>query len=359
MLNRMDLALLAAPPVIWMWQSMRNVKATWALVLGGVPFFAWLLFSLIYYGAPFPNTAYAKLGAGIAPAILLEQAVHYYKHTLSADPITLPVIALAVVWPFWVRHGKYGALSVGILLYLLYIYRIGGDFMEHRFFAPPSFMAILVLMRMAGRVKLSKLIPATAILLLVGCCASHVPLLSSAGLGSKWESPVNRYGICNERQYYYHATGMLHWRPGKLMPGNGWAEGIVRHAMLDQPLVLVYGMMGFQGYFCGPKVFLIDQLALSDPLLARLPAIKAQTFRTGHHERHIPEGYLETALTGRNVLKDPNLALFYDKIRLITRGPLFTRERWKAILDMNLGRYDHLIDWEYYKNKTPEKSVLL
>lgn len=358
-LNRMDLALLAAPPVIWMWLSMRNAKATWALVLGGVPFFAWLLFSLIYYGVPFPNTAYAKLGTGIAPAVLLQQAVHYYKHTLAADPITLPLIGLAVAWPFWVRNGKYGALSVGIILYLVYIYRIGGDFMEQRFFAPPFFMAVLVLMRMAGRVKMSGLVPATAVLLLAGCCAPNVPLLSGANFGSCWESPVNRHGICNERQYYYHATGMLHWRPGKLMPGNGWAEGIVRHAMLDQPTVLVHGMMGFHGYFCGPKVFLIDQMALSDPLLARLPAMKAQIFRTGHHERHIPEGYLETALTGRNVLKDPNLALFYDKIRLITRGPLFTRERWKAILDMNLGRYDHLIDWEYYKNKLPDPSALL
>ena len=68
--------------------------------------------------------------------------------------------------------------------------------------------------------------------------------------------------------------------------------------------------------------------------------------------------HLETLLTGENVLKDKNLAAYYDKIRLITRGPLFTRERWKAIVNMNLGRYDYLIDWEYYKSRLPDPSAL-
>lgn len=357
-LNRMDLAVLTAPPVAWMWLSMRNVKATRALVLGGIPFFLWLLFSLIYYGVPFPNTAYAKLGAGIAPTMLLQQSVNYYFHTLMNDPITLPVIALGIAWPFWARNGKYGAFSVGILLYLAYIVRIGGDFMAHRFFVAPFFVAVLVLMRMAVRLESIRLFPIVAALLLVSCCVPHVPLMSGADLGGKWENPISRYGICNEREYYYHATGFLRWRPGRLMPCDGWAEGITRFAMLDQPLVRVYAMIGFHGYFGGPKVILVDQLALSDPFLARMPAMSAQMLRIGHLERHIPEGYLETMLTGTNVLKDKNLAAYYDKIRLITRGPLFTRERWKAVIDMNLGRYDHLIDWEYYKSLLPDPGGL-
>ena len=89
-----------------------------------------------------------------------------------------------------------------------------------------------------------------------------------------------------------------------------------------------------------------------------MPAMAAQMLRIGHLERYIPDGYLETLLTGENMLKDENIAAYYDKIRLITRGPLFTRERWKAILNMNLGRYDYLIDWEYYKSLLPDPGAL-
>lgn len=357
-LNRMDLALLAAPAVAWVWLSMHNKKATIAVLLAGLPIVLWLLFSLGYYGFLFPNTAYAKLGTGINHALVVRQSFNYYSHTLAKDPITLLTIALGIGWPLLARNGKYGALSLGMLLYLVYIVRIGGDFMENRFFAAPFFMALLVLMRMAARMELHKLVPVTVVLLLVSCHAPNIPLLSGADYGKTWGSPISRYGICNERQYYYHAMGFLNWKPGKLMPADGWAERIVAFAMLDQRVVHVYGMIGFQGYFGGPKVILVDELALSDPLLARLPAMQAQTFRMGHHARHIPEGYLETLLTGKNMLQDPNLALFYDKMRLITQGPLFTKERWKAILDMNLGRYDHLINWKFYQNKTPSPDAL-
>ncbi|MBQ7577185.1 MAG: hypothetical protein IJT21_02840 [Synergistaceae bacterium] len=34
---------------------------------------------------------------------------------------------------------------------------------------------------------------------------------------------------------------------------------------------------------------------------------------------------------------------YYDVIRLITRGDLFSRERIQAIIDINLGRYDYLV----------------
>lgn len=357
-LNRMDLVLLVGPAVAYVWLSQRNLKATTALILGGLPVALWMLFSLTYYGFPFPNTAYAKLGAGVVPGAMIRQSLNYFSHTLTKDPITLLVIGAGIVWPVLARNGRYAVLSLGMALYVVYIARIGGDFMGNRFFVAPLFLAVLVLMRMAARADRICLAPAAAALVLISCCVPHIPVFSDENFGSKWENPISRYGICNERQYYYHGTGFLHWKPGRLMPCDGWAESIVKYAMLDRPLVRVYGMIGFQGYFGGPKVILVDQLALSDPFLSRMPAMAAQMLRIGHLERYIPEGYLETLLAGENLLKDKNLAAYYDKIRLITRGPLFTRERWKAIVNMNLGRYDHLIDWEYYKSRLPDPGAL-
>jgi hypothetical protein len=41
---------------------------------------------------------------------------------------------------------------------------------------------------------------------------------------------------------------------------------------------------------------------------------------------------------------DPGLAAYYDALSLITRGPLLSGRRLRAILAMNLGRDDHLLD---------------
>jgi arabinofuranosyltransferase len=78
----------------------------------------------------------------------------------------------------------------------------------------------------------------------------------------------------------------------------------------------------------------VDTFALCDPLLARLPAL--EPWRIGHFYRDIPEGYLEMLRGEREHLADPALDAYYAKIRLVTRGPLWSWSRWSAIADLNL-----------------------
>ena len=40
--------------------------------------------------------------------------------------------------------------------------------------------------------------------------------------------------------------------------------------------------------------------------------------------------------TPENHLTDPDLAGLYDQVQLVTTGPLFGRDRWHAILALNL-----------------------
>jgi arabinofuranosyltransferase len=65
MLNRVDAGLLVLPVlVLAVWKN--GVRRSLVPVgLGVVPFVAWEVFSLIYYGFPAPNTAYAKLDTGV------------------------------------------------------------------------------------------------------------------------------------------------------------------------------------------------------------------------------------------------------------------------------------------------------
>jgi arabinofuranosyltransferase len=98
---------------------------------------------------------------------------------------------------------------------------------------------------------------------------------------------------------------------------------------------------GFIGYAAGPTVHLVDRYGLGDPLLARLPA--EVPWRMGHFARHVPGGYLETLGSGRDQIMDPSIGAYFEKLRIITEGPIWSRERWRTIWRMNTGQYDHFI----------------
>ena len=82
--NRMDSILLYLPCLIlavaWNGSSGR-LNAVRSVLLGFIPFYAWELFALLYYGFPFPNTAYAKLFTGIGQRKLIEQGFYYLADT--------------------------------------------------------------------------------------------------------------------------------------------------------------------------------------------------------------------------------------------------------------------------------------
>jgi arabinofuranosyltransferase len=55
----------------------------------------------------------------------------------------------------------------------------------------------------------------------------------------------------------------------------------------------------------------------------------------------VPEGYLETLATGHNQIADASLAALWDDLARVTRDPLFTAARWRAILRLNLMSLPH------------------
>jgi arabinofuranosyltransferase len=141
-------------------------------------------------------------------------------------------------------------------------------------------------------------------------------------------------GVSDERARFYRSTGLLRWDRYDPLPDFEWAtEG--RNARAN-PGVVVRADNGMFGYFAGPGVHVVDVLALGDPLLARLPA--QPKWRIGHFERPVPEGYLETLQTGRNVIVDPVIGMKYERLKTITQEPLWTRRRWRDIVAMNLSR---------------------
>jgi arabinofuranosyltransferase len=91
------------------------------------------------------------------------------------------------------------------------------------------------------------------------------------------------------------------------------------------------------GHAAGPEVIVIDEFGLGDPLLARLPVATPDRWRIGHFQRAVPEGYLRARQTGDTSGMQPDLARYWEQLRLVVAGPLLAPERLLAIARLNSG----------------------
>jgi len=358
--NRMDMILLVIPALGYAClRYLRSNSLTWlngltclkTISIGFMPFILWELFSLFYYGFPFPNTAYAKIKTGIEMKILIEQGFYYFLHAIHFDPLTLIVIIWSMVLVFVLRekNKRSIALAIGIILYLFYILRIGGDFMSGRLLASLLFTSIIIFPPLSGKLRFQGLV-ILGVVLFIGFSSKQPPILTGENYGANLtrEEMISPQGVADERAYYFQTTGLLkaHRDPNVL-------EAIRDHIWKIQPSfrrtgnIYIPGGCGFFGLFAGPKAHVIDRFALVDPLLARLPV--EGKWRIGHFSRSLPDGYIDTLDSGENKIKDKDLALFYEKLSLITKGPLLAPERLRTIWLMNWGCYDALVDM--YNNR--------
>ena len=315
------------------------------LALGFLPLAAWGAFAFFYYGSPLPNTAYAKLGMGVPRPWLLMQSGFYLWNSLLRDPVTLGLTLAACVVAVRRPHPVATPLAAGSALYLAYVVWIGGGYMSGRLLSAPLFLAVLALGRYpAHRWWRRRPLVALGLALLALAPRIYGPLVFED------TGKIDPHGIGDERRLYYPFTGLL---PSL---GEGlWPDHYLRargQTARGGPPVQVAGTVGMYGFYAGPEVHVVDWHGLTDPLLARLPAIVTGPFvndeptnwRPGHGWRPIPEGYLESLRHGENRIEDPELARYYEAIRRVTRGELWDPERLVTALELNLGRLDRWRD---------------
>ena len=319
-----------------------------SFLLGQSPLLLWELFSLIYYGFLFPNTAYAKLNSGLPAGTLISQGLAYLLESLSNDPITLIAIVCGLAASIFSKdRARTLPLAGGVLLYLLYTVRIGGDFMSGRFLAAPLLVAVsLLALSPAFRSQTRQAWGVFGLAALLGLAAA-VPTFSL--LPARDKPLIDENGIADERLYYFRMAGLLSKPAGVEFPRGAWAdEGRQLRARSEStgPLVAITDSIGFRGYFAGPKVYIIDELGLADPLLARLLPRKDIAWRIGHFYRRVPVGYLATLESGREQFADRNLGEFYLHLSRITRGKLLDPIRLLDIWNINTGKYNGLIKGE-------------
>lgn len=338
----------------WLAAVLRQLPGTVGVVaLGFSPFILWEVFSLWYYGFPFPNTAYAKLQTGVGHRALIQQGVYYLGDTYSFDPLLIAGLVVGFALPFIVRQQRAAIFVLGGLLYMAYAVSVGGDFMAGRFLTAPFFVAVIAI----ASVELPPL-PRHAVR--AGWLAAMVAVVAVGYFvdHSRWRQDqpavmISPHGVADERDVYVSSTGIGYIGFGSTVPRYKWVQLGLQAARSGDHAEVSYSS-GFYGYYAGPGVYLVDVYALDDPLLARLPALPYA--RIGHYVRALPTGYVDSVAQGHNLIQDPDLHAYYDKLSLITRGNLWDFNRLVTIVKMNFGQYNYLL--QRYDQRHPAADAL-
>ena len=326
-----------------------------------LPITLWSIFSVVYYGKLLPNSVLAKINTGANIKDLMLQGVYYWRAIFFNDVLTGGVIVLGVVVGLLDNNVWLRVFAVGILSNALCSVLVGGDYMQGRFLNYSYLLALLTVaqwvnsgMLYASRdyswrvLFISKCVMLMTILGYV-VCYSRTPLNSPfrprVDAQKVMTSFVKNYFVIDAR--WSAVAGNMNFM-GYLDRGDSYVNPTdysVTEATgfrVGPDDYAIRADIGQFGYAVGIEKTIVDPLAIGDPFLSQFPA--AYQWRAGHFFRVIPEGYVESLKSGKNVLVDHGLSPLFDAVNLATRDPhLFSKARIKAIFRLNTGVFSYEI----------------
>ena len=330
-ITRHDFAVLVAPAMLVLFSRAQGRARLGVLAAGALPLILWSVFSLVYYGTIWPNSAYAKLNNGMSLAESLAASEVYFRDVITFDAVTALAIVVAATRALLQGKWQMRSLALGLVLYLAYLGTAGGDYMGGRLFSAPLVMAVAMLalnVRLRWWWNAPLWIAVTVVL----------------GLQRGWlvrdVHPHAEVRKLSQHAWMYPFTGWQSAQREANFRNMPWAgQGL--KAKAEKHAVVAKCAVGLYGFEAGPSVFIVDPLAITDGFLSRLPSKKPAY--PGHYERAFPAGYLETVTTGKNQLGDPALNSLYDQTQLLSRAPLLDAARWQAIWTLNTGGASALV----------------
>lgn len=343
-LNRPDSILLVIPTLLYLSYRYLFLSSGRDLLFRSIFYsalivFIWVAFSVIYYGFPLPNTAYAKLLVNIPYWEKVKQGYNYILFMAWVDPLSIIIIAFAFGYSLF-SSWFYRSYAFALFIYIFYVISIGGDFMVGRFYSGPVVLSVALLLSAPISYKKSLFLrPYRQVFALI-CCFALICIWGQEAYKVTWvyhnkytnREYFNFGGIADERLFWTETNSLPIFFHGK---GTYPKKGFKWEYTKIKDVYSTYGNLGFISVLGGADLFAIDTNALADPLLARLP--RSGFWRIGHFDRRIPKGYKQTILTGENVIEDPEVKEYYDQLKIIVSGPIFTKQRFWTILKMNLG----------------------
>jgi len=358
-LNRHDNALFYALPIAVMFFSRRQYLAdAMSLLISAIPVAAWFAFAVFYYGQALPDTFYAKLTAGIDKDFLAAQGMTYLARFAERDMPSFLIIvaglvmaarvALSAAIPIDARV-RFAAAASSVLLFVAYVVHAGGDYMEGRFFSTPFIVAVVLLAEsvLAMQQQQTASAPTRNVLPRTICIGVMAGFLSSICMPDlilgppHIKDPMWKYGFCDihTHQWNFYLKSWSHTETS--LADRGMA---IQRKTLEVPSSDSFfeynGAAGVNGFYSGPSYGMIDAYGLVDPVMSRLPAAN---YMPGHFYRVAPAGYEKARRTGDTSELEPALRSYYEIMRTVKSGPLFSADRIAAAVTYATGRYEHYV----------------
>ena len=274
--------------------SIRLIAAAVALPL------LYQLFRMGYFASLVPNTAVAKE----AGASYWSSGLRYLWDLVGTYLLFLPLLALLVPWARRLRSEsrahRYVAAApvVAGTVHVLFVVKVGGDFMHARLLLPGLFAILMPVAVVAVPARRAGVALAAGIVVWALVCAT----LLRVPYGDVEVGDVPAGKIVDERSYYAALAGGVR-NPVEVedyarassaadaaearrraeagervvtFTGRNPEEpdelpaDLPSRTGLDVPFVAAVSNVGIFGYAAGPRVHVLDRLALGDPLTARL-----------------------------------------------------------------------------------------
>ena len=362
--------------------------------------FCWFIFSTIYYGFPFPITAYTKLSTGISRFEIILKGISYGTNFMFADIAGSFLIFIAFILPFLDNlsiggnqinfRKSYKKLihkyknSLVIFISIFYIIWIGGDFMIGRFLYPLLVYSACTLTFSNNKIftlkfkKINLTILSISICLFslwgnaripytlgLSCCSPEYSLNSFSHL--KYGKKYFGWGILNVAAHskgfyapytYYFDSKFLRKSTNHLKkvyesnksfyPEKEIIGGYL--PMLDDDLMNeVHGFANLATHY-GPYTNAYENIGLTDYLQSRMPVIEKTKWQPAHFEKV----YLKPN-SNELIKNDKDLIILNNSFEIITKENLLSPTRLNEIIRHHIGYYNNNL--KSIKNRYRTKNL--
>ena len=287
------------------------------------------VFRMGFYAALVPNNALAKE----AQLAYWQQGWRYAHDFVGTYGLAFPVLVLLVWWAVALQRSRKrrawpvtALLSASIFaaaLHVVFVIRVGGDFMHGRLLLPGLFGLLLPVATVAVLPAQTSRWGAVSMRLAAGSVMVWA-VVCSLYLRPPYEGRIGPDGIADERGFFVRMSGRDNpvratdyvasiwfrraiffrdraerWsRSLVVLDGSQVTDAGPLAAGVDSAvgLVVAAGNIGIQGYVSGSKVHMVDPLGLADPLASRLRL--DERGRPGH-EKYLPNVWARARFTER------------------------------------------------------------
>ena len=298
--------------------SRQRLAGAGAYAATFLPYAAYLVWKLQYYGAILPNTFHAK-SAG--EAYFNQGGIYALSFLLSAHLWLIAPLALVGFLPR-ATSPAHRALKVfavvALPLYNLYVAKVGGDFMVGRFY-----LVTLPLWLLLARRGLEQLRSARA---WKGAVVAGALMATVGGVR------LLEQGTNNNSWYIGDESGnhqLRHWFPRVEVKHHNWRGGNNLGRYLQQrgiePVLATTGI-GMIGYYSRLEV--VDLRGLTDARVARTELEKRG--KPGH-EKWPPQSYLD------------------ERDVQLVRSSRYHPKRWRKTTEVDIGARKNRNRWHFYR----------